>query len=334
MSPTLSSPRLLGGRALLLASLAMAPVFTSFSATTAIAETEQTYQETIVEYHTQQVGDVEVFYREAGSKDNPTLLLLHGYPSSSHQFRNLIPLLANDYHIIAPDYPGFGQTLAPSRAEYDYTFDNLAATTRGLTDALGLEEYAMYVFDYGAPIGFRLATANPERITAIITQNGNAYEEGLTEGWAPIQKYWAEPTEENRVALLGFQALETTRWQYSHGTPDDRLDRISLDPILHDMRNFGGDEGSDIQLDLFGDYKSNVALYPEWQAYLRENQPPVLAVWGQNDPFFAPAGAEAFLRDVPNADVKFIDAGHFPLETHLTEIASEIDAFLSRVLTD
>ncbi len=277
-------------------------------------------------YHTETVGDIEVFYRQAGAADAPVLLLLHGWPSSSHQFRELMPLLANKYRVIAPDFPGFGNTAAPPRGEYDYTFDNLAKTIKGLTDKLALDKYAMYVFDYGAAVGFRLAVANPERITAIISQNGNAYEEGLSPGLAPFQAYWADDTQENRDALRGLLSRETTYWQYTAGVPEDRLNRISPDSINHDQANL--DRDAEIQLDLFRSYESNVLAYPEWQAYLRKHQPPVLAIWGKNDPFFTPPGAESFKKDVPETVVEFIDAGHWALETHLEEVASSVRGFL------
>lgn len=277
-------------------------------------------------YHTQTVGDVEVFYREAGAPDAPVLLLLHGFPSSSHQYRELIPLLADKYRVIAPDYPGFGNTVAPARGEYEYSFDNLAKTIGGFTDALNLDSYAMYVFDYGAPVGFRLALENPERINAIISQNGNAYKEGLSDAWAPFFALWDDSTEANRDALRGLLTVETTQWQYTTGAPEDRQHLISPDSIAHDQAIL--DRDAEIQLDLFESYGTNVAAYPQWQAYLKENQPPVLAIWGKNDPFFPAPGAEAFKRDVPNAIVEFVDAGHFPLETHLPEIASRIKSFL------
>lgn len=279
-------------------------------------------------YHTQAVNDVEVFYREAGSVDAPVLLLLHGFPSSSHMFRNLIPRLADKYRVIAPDFPGFGSTVAPARGSYSYTFDQLAKTISDFTEALSLDRFAVYVFDYGAPVGFRIASRHPERITAIITQNGNAYEEGLTDGWKPIQAYWENPTEENRNALRQLLAPETTRWQYTQGVPESLQDRVSPDGIAHDQAILDRDGSDEIQLDLFGNYKTNVALYPAWQEYLRTNQPPLLAIWGKNDPFFGPAGAEAFKRDLPNAKVQLLDAGHFTLETHVTEVAEQIRNFL------
>jgi pimeloyl-ACP methyl ester carboxylesterase len=240
----------------------------------------------MVRYRTATVDGRNVFYRESGDAEDPNLLLLHGFPSSSHMFRNLIPLLADRFHIVAPDLPGFGFSDAPDRAEFGYTFDNLAKVIEGFTDAIGLSRYAIYVFDYGAPVGFRLALARPERVTAIISQNGNAYEEGLSTGWNPIQKYWQEPNAANRQALRAFLTPETTKWQYLHGVPDETLvapESHALDSAL--LARPGNDE---IQLDLFLDYASNVALYPKFQEYFRTKRPPLLAVWGRNDPFFLP----------------------------------------------
>ena len=273
----------------------------------------------------------KIFYREAGPAGAPAVLLLHGFPSSSHQFRNLMPLLADRYRVVAPDLPGFGFSDAPDRAKFAYTFDKLAGVIDGFTRAVGLARYAIYVFDYGAPVGFRLALAHPERVTAIVSQNGNAYEEGLSSGWNPIRAYWKAPTAENRAALRAFLSAETTRWQYVHGAADETLvapEAWTLDAAL--LARPGNDE---IQLDLFLDYANNVALYPEIHKYLRRKQPPLLAVWGRNDPFFLPAGAEAFRRDVPDAEVSFVDAGHFALETHAAPIAETIIEFLGRALT-
>jgi pimeloyl-ACP methyl ester carboxylesterase len=268
----------------------------------------------------------KVFYREAGRADAPALLLLHGFPTSSHMFRNLIPLLADRYRVVAPDLPGFGFSDAPDRVQFKYGFDSLAKVIDRFTAAIGLVRYAIYVFDYGAPVGFRLALAHPERVTAIISQNGNAYAEGLSDGWNPIQKYWQEPTQENRTALRAFLSLETTRWQYVHGVSNAMSvapESYTLDAAL--LSRPGNDE---IQLDLFLDYSSNVALYPAFQQYLRSKQPALLAVWGRNDPFFLPAGAEAFRRDIPKAEIQFYDTGHFALETHVEEIGAAIRAFL------
>jgi len=284
----------------------------------------------MIHYRTVDTAGHRVFYREAGDPANPTLLLLHGFPSSSHMFRALIPLLADRFHLVAPDLPGFGHTAPP--AGFAYTFENLAQVVRGFTDAVGLTRYALYVFDYGAPVGYRLALARPDRVTAIVSQNGNAYEEGLSENWDPIQRYWRAPTPENRDALRSLLTLDATRWQYVHGVPDETLvspDGYTLDHAL--LSRPGNDE---IQLDLFRDYATNVALYPQFQAYFRTQRPPVLAVWGRNDPFFLPAGAEAYRRDNPNAVVRLLDTGHFALETHHQEIGTAVRDFLGRVVPD
>jgi pimeloyl-ACP methyl ester carboxylesterase len=279
-----------------------------------------------IHYRTVDVKGLKVFYREAGTAKAPKLLLLHGFPSSGHMFRDLIPLLADRFHIIAPDLPGFGQSDMPPRAEFKYTFDNIAGVIDRFTEVVGFDRFAVYVFDYGAPTGFRIATKHPDRVTAIISQNGNAYEEGLSEGWSPIRAYWQDPSETNRKALRAFLAPETTRWQYTHGVSDEASvspDGIALDNFYLARR--GADE---VQLDLFGDYKSNVALYPAFQDYFRKHKPRLLAVWGKNDPFFLPPGAEAFKRDIPNADVRFFDTGHFALETHAEPIAAAMREFL------
>jgi len=284
----------------------------------------------MIRYQYAAVDGTGIFYREAGDKNAPVVLLLHGFPTSSHMFRNLIPALAQEYRVIAPDLPGFGFTDAPDRSGFTYSFENIARLIDGFTQALGLKNYALYVFDYGAPIGLRLALAHPERVTAIISQNGNAYEEGLSEGWNPIQKYWKQPTPENRAALREFLKPETTKWQYVHGVADETLiapEAYALDSAL--LARPGNDE---IQLDLFLDYAGNVRLYPKFQEYFRTKRPPLLAVWGRNDPFFLPPGAEAFKRDNPNAEVKFFNAGHFALETHHEEIAATIREFLGRKL--
>jgi len=269
-----------------------------------------------------------IFYREAGPKTAPTILLLHGFPTSSHMFRDLIPALANSYHLVAPDMLGFGFSDAPDREQFRYTFESLAKVIGSFTETIGLERYAIYVFDYGAPVGFRLALAHPERVIAIISQNGNAYEEGLSEGWNPIQQYWKEPTEQNRAALRDFLTPEATKVQYLYGVQDATLvapEAYQLDSAL--LARSGND---DIQLDLFLDYANNVALYPKFQEYFRAKQPPLLAVWGKNDPFFLPHGAEAYKRDIPSAEVHFYETGHFALETHAQEIAAAIRAFLGR----
>src|SRR5882757_1990173 len=273
------------------------------------------------------VAELKIFYREAGPVDAPALLLLHGFPSASHMFRDLIPLLADRFHIVAPDLPGFGQSDMPARSKFAYTFDHVADVIDRFTEVVGLERFSVYVFDYGAPTGFRIAVKHPDRITAIISQNGNAYEEGLSEGWNPIRAYWQEPSQANRDALRTFLAPDTTRWQYTHGVSDETTvapDGLSLDNFY--LARPGADE---VQLDLFGDYKSNVSLYPTFQKYFRTHTPPLLAVWGRNDPFFLPPGAEAFKRDIPGAVVRFFDTGHFALETHASEIAAAIRGFLA-----
>ena len=278
-----------------------------------------------IRYRSTNVDGLNIFYREAGSPDKPKLLLLHGFPSSGHMFRDLIPLLSKDFHIIAPDLPGFGQSDMPAREQFTYTFDHIADVIDRFTDIVGFDRFAIYVFDYGAPTGFRIAVKHPERITAIISQNGNAYEEGLSDGWNPIQAYWKNPSPANRDALRGFLAPEATRWQYTHGVTDESL--VSPDGIALDNYYLARKGADDIQLDLFLDYQSNVALYPTFQAYFRTHHPRFLAVWGKHDPFFLPPGAEAFKRDIPQAQVRFFDTGHFALETHAAEIAQAIRQF-------
>jgi pimeloyl-ACP methyl ester carboxylesterase len=283
-----------------------------------------------VSFHYAQVDKVKVFYRQAGNPAAPTVLLLHGFPTSSFMYRNLIPMLADRYHVIAPDMPGFGLTEVPETLKYTYTFDQLAKTMQGFTDVLGLKRYALQVFDYGAPVGWRLAAARPERVTALISQNGNAYEEGLADGWIPIQKYWKDPSSANRDAVRQFVTPEAIKWQYTHGVKD--LSRVAPDTYLLDAALTARPGNVDIQLDLFLDYATNVAKYPQFQAYFRKHRPPILAVWGKNDPFFLNAGAEAFKRDVPSAEVHFFDTGHFALETHVNEIGPVIRDFLDRNL--
>lgn len=282
---------------------------------------------THVQYKTVLVDGLEVFYREAGDKSSPTLLLLHGFPSSSHMFRDLIPLLAKQFHLVAPDLPGFGKTTLLPRDKFTYSFSNLANVIGKFTEVLELDHFGIYIFDYGAPVGLRIALNHPEKISAIITQNGNAYVEGLSEGWNPIRKYWEEPNQENRDALRGLLKFETTYWQYTHGVTDP--DQVSSDGYSLDdyyMSRPGADE---VQLDLFLDYANNVALYPQFQQYFRTYQPQLLAVWGQNDPFFLPEGAAAFNDDIPNAKVVLYETGHFALETHAAEIAKEIINFIA-----
>jgi pimeloyl-ACP methyl ester carboxylesterase len=282
---------------------------------------------TPITYRIATVNGLKVFYRQSGPSDATKLLLLHGYPSARHMFRNLIPQLADRFHVIAPDLLGFGQSDMPSRDSFTYTFEALTDVLEGFTDTVGLDHYALYVFDYGAPTGFRLAVRRPERITAIITQNGNAYEEGLSDGWNPIRAYWKEPTQANRNAIRTMLQPETTAWQYTHGVADPSL--VSPDGYTLDNHYLARPGADEIQLDLFLDYASNIDLYPEFQAYFRTRQPPLLAIWGRNDPFFLPAGAQAFKRDIPAADVRLLDTGHFALETHTDEIATAVREFLT-----
>ncbi len=273
-----------------------------------------------------EIGEVSIFYREAGRREHPTILLLHGFPTSSHQFRHLIPRLADRYHVVAPDLPGFGFTTAPEG--FRYSFASLAEAMAAFTDVIGLDRYAIYIFDYGAPVGLRLAMARPGAITAIISQNGNAYEEGLSDGWAPTRAFWADPSPINREAMLGMFSLEATRWQYTHGAPDET--QVAPEGYWLDYALMSRPGNADIQLSLIADYQTNLALYPRIHQYFRDWQPPLLAVWGDKDPFFAPAGAEAFRRDLPAAEVRLLDAGHFALETHAAEIAGLMRVFLDR----
>lgn len=312
---------LLGGAVL------SASILTSISQATAAPDPVD-YR--VMSYHEAVVDGVKVFFREAGDPKAPTVLLLHGFPTSSFMYRNLIPKLADRYHVIAPDFPGFGFSESPDRSQYAYTFDHLAQTIDSFTQVLALKHYALGVFDYGAPVGWRLAEAHPERITAIISQNGNAYEEGLSEGWKPLQRYWAQPTQANRDQLREMLTPGTIKWLYTQGVPDPKVlapETYTLDAAL--VARPGNDE---IQLDLLRDYGNNVKLYPVFHEYLRRYQPPILAVWGKNDPFFLPAGATAFKRDDRKTEVYFYDTGHFALETHSREIGNQIHCFLDRVI--
>ena len=283
-----------------------------------------------VTFHTQEVKDVKVFYRQAGRKGAPAILLLHGFPTSSHMFRDLIPHLADEFHVIAPDLPSFGNTVAPPRGEFAYTFDNLAAVIGDFVEAIGLNRFALYVFDYGAPTGFRLALAMPDRITAIISQNGNAYLEGFSNAWTVWQNYWKHPTPENREACRDSLSPETIRnIQYFHGSDPAR---VSPDGYTLDIAYMGRPGAEEIQLDLVLDYRTNPLMYPTFQKYFRTHRPPTLAVWGKNDPHFIPAGAEAYRRDNPDAKVVFLDTGHFALETHSAQIAAQIRSFMGTLL--
>lgn len=286
-------------------------------------------QDNPVYYRKIQVNDLNLFYREAGAKTAPTILLLHGYPTSSHMFRNLIPILSRTHHVIAPDLPGFGYSDAPDHRSFEYTFDNLAAMVQVFIDTIELKRFSIYVFDYGAPVGFRLAMANPEKITGIISQNGNAYEEGLSSDWDPIRKYWEDPSAENRAALQDFVSSQATWYQYHEGASDPAL--IAPETYTLDQYFLDRPGNMDIQLDLVKDYKNNVLLYPSFHQYFRKYHPLLLAVWGNKDPFFLPAGAEAYKTDLPDATVKFYNTGHFALETHLNPISADILEFLAKL---
>ena len=298
--------------------------------TIALTNPASAQQPVEVLHKTVKVGDLDIFYREAGPKDAPTVLLLHGFPTSSQMFRKLIPALGDRYHLVAPDYPGYGHSSMPSRDKFHYTFDNLARVIDAFTATLGLTEYALYVQDYGAPVGYRLASAHPERITAIVVQNGNAYDEGLdNDFWKPLKAYWKEPNStEKRDALRGFLAYEATKWQYTHGVKNPEL--VSPDGPAHDQFLLDRNGNDEIQLDLFLSYGSNPPLYPKWQSYFREHQPPVLIAWGKNDQIFPAAGAEPYKRDLKNLEYHLLDAGHFALETNGDEIARLMREFLGK----
>ena len=280
-----------------------------------------------VHYRTARVNNLDLFYREAGPPDAPTILLLHGFPTSSNMFRSLIPRLAGSFHLLAPDYPGFGHSSMPDRASFAYSFENMANVLEGLVAQLGLGKFSLYLMDYGAPIGYRLAVRRPDQVQALIIQNGNAYDEGLREFWDPIKRYWADPRPENRTALHFLVAPESTRWQYENGVSD----RTLLDPTTWVVDQVGLDRpgNREIQMDLFYDYRTNVSLYPQFQAFFRKYQPPALVMWGKNDVIFPPEGAAPYRRDLPNVETHFLDTGHFALETHGEEIASRMEAFLS-----
>jgi pimeloyl-ACP methyl ester carboxylesterase len=317
-------------RALAILLLASASIFTSPSATKAFAETSAITQQApaTVHYRTVKIDDVNVFYREAGPSDGPVVVLLHGFPTSSHMFRNLIPLLADRYRVIAPDYPGFGQSDAPDHTKFQYSFGHYADIVDTLLTKVGAAKYSMYVMDYGAPVGYRLALKHPDRVTGLIVQNGNAYEEGLREFWDPIKAYWAEDTKERREALSSLVALETTKFQYTDGVK--HLTRISPDNWVHDQALLDRPGNKDIQLDLFHDYGSNVPLYPQFQQFFRDRKPPTLIIWGKNDKIFPEVGAHPYLRDLPEAELHILDTGHFALEDKLDEMAPLIRSFLDR----
>ena len=281
-------------------------------------------------YHTATIDGLDVFYREAGDPGNPTLLLLHGFPSSSHMFRNLIESLSDSYHLVAPDHIGFGRSAMPSVNQFTYSFDRLTEITEKLIDHLGLQTFAVYIQDYGAPIGLRIASARPERITALITQSGNAYMEGFTPFWDVLFAH-AKDRAANEDAVRGYLTAEKTHWQYTHGVPQDRLDRIAPDAWLLDQAGLDRNGNDAIQLQLFWDYQFNLDSYPKFQEYFRTSQPPLLVVWGKNDEIFGAAGAEAFKRDLPGGEYHLLDAGHFALETHGEEISGHIRNFLGRL---
>ena len=283
-----------------------------------------------VHYRTIKVGDLDIFYREAGPKDAPAVLLLHGFPTSSHMYRNLIPQLADKYHVVAPDYPGYGQSSMPDRAQFAYTFENLSNVVDDFVQALGLKSYALYVMDYGAPIGYRLALKHPERVAALIVQNGNAYDEGLRDFWIPIKKYWSEPSKENREPLRKLLTIEATKWQYTNGVPEASL--VSPDTWVNDQAGLDRPGNAEIQLDLFYDYRTNVPLYPAFQEFFRKYHPPTIIVWGKNDFIFPAEGAGPYRRDLPEAELHLIDTGHFALESNGREMAILIHRFLDRNL--
>jgi pimeloyl-ACP methyl ester carboxylesterase len=282
----------------------------------------------VVRYQSEDIDGVKVFYREAGPADAPVVLLLHGFPTSSHMFRNLIPLLADRYRVIAPDYPGFGQSDAPDHTAFEYGFQHYADIVDTLLRRRGIDRFTMYVMDYGAPVGYRLALKDPARVTGLIVQNGNAYEEGLREFWNPLKAYWADHSQKNREALHGLVTLDSTKFQYTDGVRD--VSRISPDNWVHDQALLDRPGNRDIQMDLFRDYGTNVPLYPQFQAFFREYQPPTIIVWGKNDTIFPEEGAHPYLRDLPDAALHVLDTGHFALEDKLDEIAPLLLSFLDR----
>lgn len=301
--------------------------------TPATVKSSQASHANLVLHKTVKVDGLDIFYREAGPKNAPTIVLLHGFPTSSQMFRNLIPKLADKYHVIAPDYPGFGQSSMPSRSDFEYTFDRLATVVDHLLEQLNVKSYVLYVQDYGAPVGFRVATAHPERVRGFIVQNGNAYDEGLdNDFWKSIKEYWKNPNDlAKREALKGLLTFEATQWQYTHGVPE--VERISPDGPAHDQFLLDRQGNNEIQLDLFLSYGSNPPLYPKWQEYFRQHQPPMLIVWGKNDQIFPAAGAEPYRRDIKRVDFHLLDAGHFALESSGDEIAHLTREFLNKTLS-
>ena len=309
---------------LLVAALSSSNLAFANSASTQVNDDISSVTQTL--HKTMDIDGVKVFYREAGPVDAPTILLLHGFPTSSHMFRNLIPALADKYHLIAPDYPGFGNSEQPAMDKFDYTFDNMAVVMGKLVNKIGVKKYSLYLMDYGAPIGFRLASQNPERIDSLIVQNGNAYKEGLKDFWNPIRKYWNDPSDENAGALAGFIEPDGVKWQYTHGVRDENT--ISPDNWNVDLRHLTREGNPSIQLAMFYDYQNNVPYYPEWQAYFRKHQPPTLIVWGKNDYIFPADGAFPYKRDLKNVEFNLLDTGHFALEEDGQIIASKIREFL------
>lgn len=282
-------------------------------------------------YRSANVEHLEIFYREAGDKNSPTIVLLHGFPSSSHMFRNLIPMLAQKYHVIAPDYPGFGHSSHPSTSDFKYSFDNIARIMNAFLESLNIKKYSLYVQDYGAPVGFRIASSNPDRVQALVVQNGNAYEEGLdNDFWKPFRPFWANKSEENGAPLKPLFELDATKWQYHTGVRD--VEAISPDAWMHDQAGLDRPGNKDIQLEMFYSYGTNAPLYPKWQEYFRTHQPPMLIVWGKNDQIFPAAGAEPYKRDLKNLDFHLLDTGHFALEEDCATIAKLMNEFLSKVV--
>jgi pimeloyl-ACP methyl ester carboxylesterase len=293
---------------------------------------EDSLDHLVVRHRKVKAGGLDIFYREAGRRDAPTLLLLHGFPTSSHMFRHLIPALADRWHLVAPDYPGFGYSDFPERGAYAYGFAAYAELMAAFTDAIGLGRYALYIQDYGAPVGLRLALLRPDRVTAVIAQNGNAYAEGLSPLWDPLKAYWRDPSPENRKVLQGWLGADGTQTQYTAGVPKEQLDRLAPDSWTLDWQRLSRPGNIDLQLDLFGDYRSNVELYPEFQRFLRDRRPATLVLWGRRDPFFTEAGALAYRRDVPEAEVRLLDGSHFLLETHFPSSLRLIRGFLERLV--
>ena len=296
--------------------------------TSTLAHDDGTVTRPTVHHRTARIDGLDIFYREAGPTDAPTVLLLHGFPTSSHMFRNLIPALADKYHVVAPDYPGYGNSSMPAVDEFDYSFDSFARIIEKLTDTLGLDRYSLYLMDYGAPVGYRLATSRPERVEALIIQNGNAYEEGLRDFWVPIKKYWEDPTQDNAEPLRDLLKIDATKWQYTNGVRD--TEAISPDNWVHDQALLDRPGNDAIQLKMFYDYRTNVPLYPAWQAYFRTHQPPALIVWGTGDDIFPAEGAHPYKGDLDDLEFHLLDTGHFALEEDGDRIASLIHSFLGR----